>query len=161
MAAGQGLQLPQQQRAAAIQAAMAEHPRQAHHLQLAIGQRQAVALGQGVQVGLGRRLFDTHLPELAMPRAIQFAGLAVGGQLLARALDPAALFADQEEFAAGQAGGQAGQQVVGQFAGLGQEQNGRSPGAGRRARVETATVGEAGVQLRLLAGVPAPALGLR
>ena len=123
MAAGQGLAaVPQQQRCrdpgGPWPNTPAGSPPAARHRSAA-----GCALGQGVQVGLGRRLFDTHLPELAMPRAIQFAGLP-RPTACSRAPSRRA-FADQEEFAAGQAGGQAGQQVVGQFAGLGQEQNGR------------------------------------
>jgi hypothetical protein len=87
MAAGQFVQMLQQQRAAAIQATMAEHARQADDLERAFGQRQRQRLRQAFQRAAGVGHGD--LPQLAMARAVELARLAERVQLLGGALDTA------------------------------------------------------------------------
>ncbi|MCY1240355.1 hypothetical protein D9M72_531980 [compost metagenome] len=84
---------------------MAEHAGQADHFQRSIGQVQAVALGQGFQVGGCGSLLDGHLPELAVTGAVQLARLSESSQLFGGSLDAAAFLTDQEKLAARQAGG--------------------------------------------------------
>ena len=154
------LQVFQQQGAADVQAAVTEHPGQADHLQRSVRQLQAVAPCQALKVGLGRRLVDLHLPQLAMPSAVELARLAEGRQLLGRPFDAGAFLANQKQRAAGQTGRQGAEQVVGQLAGFGQEQYRGVEPAVRRAHAELAAPGESGLQGRLVTGVPAPAVGL-
>src|SRR5690606_37871370 len=158
---GKAVEPFQQQGAAAIQAAMAEHAGQADDLQRAVGQEQFKALRQAVQIRGGGRIAHRHLPQLAVACTVQFAWLAVGGQLFGCALDTATLFADQIQIASAQTSGQSLQQVVGELARLGQEQYGAGKGRLGRLGAEVATPGEARIQNALLAGMPAPAMGVR
>ncbi|MNN42119.1 hypothetical protein D3C81_1562760 [compost metagenome] len=118
VAAWQVVELFEEQGAATVEAAVAEHAGQADDLQRAVAQRQFVALRQGMQVRRGGRLADAGVPELAVAGAVEFAGTAECGQLLAGAFDTGAFFANQIEFAVRHAAGEGGEQVVGEFAGF-------------------------------------------
>lgn len=87
--ARQFVQVFQQQRAAAIQTTMAEHPRQADDLQRAFGQWQFVRLRQAFQRFGFRRVGYGDQPELAVPRAIEFAWLAERIELFGSTFDAA------------------------------------------------------------------------
>ncbi|MDT4870279.1 hypothetical protein FQZ97_1053510 [compost metagenome] len=139
---------------------MAEHAGQADHLQRAVVEVKAVALGERFEVGHRGRLLDIDLPQLAMAGAVELARRAEGDELLGGTFDTGAFLADQVQRLAGQARGEGGQQVVGQFAGFRQEHHGAVEARFGWRHVEPGTSGEAGFQGRMLAGVPAPAAGL-
>ncbi|MNM56620.1 hypothetical protein D3C81_677950 [compost metagenome] len=94
-----------------------------------------------------------------MAGAVEFARLAEGVQLLGRTFDAAAFLADQVQLTAGQTRSQGVEQVIGQVAGLGQKQDGGVEGLGWRFYAEVAAPGEACIERRLIAGMPAPAMG--
>ncbi|MNN43990.1 hypothetical protein D3C81_1582570 [compost metagenome] len=103
MAHWQVIQVFEQQRRAAVQTAVAEHARQADHLQRAVFQFKREAFGQAFQwLGFGR-VVHGDLPQLAMPSTVELAWLAQGLQVLGRTFDAAAFFAHQIEFATLQA----------------------------------------------------------
>ncbi|MCY1464286.1 hypothetical protein D9M71_822880 [compost metagenome] len=95
-----------------------------------------------------------------MAGAVELARRAEGGELPGGTFDTGAFLADQVQRLAGQARGEGGQQVVGQFAGLRQEYHGAVERRFGWRHVEPGAPGEAGFQGRMLAGVPAPAAGL-
>lgn len=92
-----------------------------------------------------------------MPCAVELAWLAIGGQLLRCAFDPATLFSDQVQRFAGQARCQGLQKVIGQFTRLGQEQHGGAVVTFCHLRAEVAAVGKARREQRLISGMPVPA----
>ncbi|MNO99814.1 hypothetical protein D3C76_915950 [compost metagenome] len=158
--AGQFVQMFQQQRAAAIQATMAEHPRQADDLQRAFGQRQFIGLRQAFQRFGFRRVGHGDQPELAVARAVEFAWLAERVELFGGTFDAAFFLADQVQLAAGQPRGEGVEDVVGQVLGLGQKHHGAIEPAFRCIHAKMAAPLETGVQGGLIAGMPAPAMRL-
>ncbi|MNY20181.1 hypothetical protein D3C86_1536510 [compost metagenome] len=156
--ARQFVQMLQQQRTAAIQATMAEHPRQADDLQRAFGQRQFVGLRQAFQRFGFRRVGHGDQPELAVARAVEFAWLAERVELFGGTFDAAFFLADQVQLAASQPRGEGVEDVVGQVLGLGQKDHRCIELALGRIHAKMAALGEAGVQRGLIAGVPAPAM---
>ena len=77
-----------------------------------------------------------------------------------REFDTAALFTHQVQLATSQARGQGIEQVVGQVLGLGQEEHGAFEPSLRRIHPEMAALGKTCVERRLVAGMPAPAMGI-
>ncbi|MNH01896.1 hypothetical protein D3C79_611210 [compost metagenome] len=96
-----------------------------------------------------------------MAGAVELAWLAKGMQLFRRAFDPATLFADQIQHSSGQSRGQGIEQVVGQIARFGQKQHRGIETLGWRLYAEVAAPGKARLDPRLIAGMPAPAMGGR
>ena len=78
-------------------------------------------LGQHRSGGCG---VHGDLPQLAMPRAVEFAWFAERGQLFGCAFNAPFLFTDQKHIGIGQAGGHGVKDVVAQFFGLGQKHHG-------------------------------------
>ncbi|MNF47424.1 hypothetical protein D3C84_286260 [compost metagenome] len=150
----------EQQARTDVQAAVAEHAGQADHLQFAVGRGHRVAAGEGLEIRRGRNLLHRHLPQLAVARAVQLARPAEGLQLPGGTLDAGALLADQPQRPAGQARGEGGEQVVGQFARLGQEQYCAGERLRRHLGAELAAPGIARLERQLLVLQPAPALRL-
>ncbi|MOA46362.1 hypothetical protein D3C78_1688660 [compost metagenome] len=74
--------------------------------------------------------------------------------------DAAFFLADQVQLAAGQPRGEGVEDVVGQVLGLGQKDHGAIESALRCVHAKVAAPVEAGVQRGLIAGVPAPAMGI-
>ncbi|MNO68891.1 hypothetical protein D3C76_597350 [compost metagenome] len=138
---------------------MAEHARQADHLQWAVFEVELEALGQALQRRGRWRLVDGHLPQLAMPGAVELARFAKGLQLLGRAFDTAAFLPDQVQLAPGQARRQGVEQVGGQLTGLGQKQHGAVEGHRGRFDTVVAAAGKAPFEHGLVAGMPGPAMG--
>ncbi len=94
-ATGQIIEVLEQQGAAQIQPTMAEHTRQADHLERPVSQLQGEMAGQGIEIWRGGRLLDLDLPELAVAGTVKLARTAEAAQLLGGALDAAALLAHQ------------------------------------------------------------------
>ncbi len=74
---------------------MAEHTRQADHLERPVSQLQGEMAGQGIEIRRGGRLLDLDLPELAVAGTVELARTAEAAQLLGGALDAATLLAHQ------------------------------------------------------------------
>ncbi|MNY16065.1 hypothetical protein D3C86_1493110 [compost metagenome] len=119
VAAGQFVQMLQQQRAAAIQSAVAENTRQADDFERAFSQWQFVGLREAFQRFGFRRIGHRHQPQLAVPCAVELAWLAEWIELFGGAFDAAFFLADQVQLAAGQPRGQGVEDVIGQILGLG------------------------------------------
>lgn len=95
-----------------------------------------------------------------MPRIVELAWFAKGVQLLGGAFDAAAFFAHQVQFGARQTGGHGLEDVISQVLGLGQEHHRRIECAIRHIHPEMAALGKPCIQRRLVAGMPAPAMGI-
>ncbi|MCY1546913.1 hypothetical protein D9M68_829380 [compost metagenome] len=80
--------------------------------------------------------------------------------MFGRAFDAAAFFTHQIQLATGQPRGQGVEDVIGKVLGLGQKHHRCIELALGRGHAEMAALGEASVQRSLVAGVPAPAMGV-
>ncbi len=136
---------------------MTEHARQADDFQRPAFHFDVEVFGQCIQLDGLWSVFDSDLPELAMARAVEFAGAAERAQLTRRRFDACTFFPDQKQLATGQTRGQGVEQVVGEVLGFGQEQHSGLEGLGGGVCAEMSTLAEAGIQRGEIPGMPTPA----
>jgi hypothetical protein len=139
---------------------MAEHAGQADDLERPVGQWHFKDLGQACQDRGCRRVGHGGQPQLAVPRIVELAWFAEGVQLFGGAFDAAAFFAHQVQLGARQPCRHSLEDVVGEVLGLGQEYHGSVEGTLRYIHPEMAALGKPRIQRRLIARMPAPAMGI-
>ncbi len=96
-----------------------------------------------------------------MAGAVELARAAERAQLFGGGFDPATFFAYQKQLAPGKAGRQRIEQVIGQVAGLGQEQHSGVKGGPWRFNAEIHTPFKPRIQRGLITGMPAPTTSVR